>query len=259
MAKRKQTESSIYDIYKSFSDLALMTLGAFLFLFVIITLVSQMSAGSDETMRLKDELKKAEQQLARAQADQSRLKQDLEKMAASTPQQEAEIILRSAGVNGKDFDVFIKGLKNIPGKDLHLVMDATGSMHGVSGFLIPLLRLIVNRSNKRVSAITWFSDSRFQTETGTMGDMFDAFMKGAPFTGSYEYIGRAFRTAVADAPRPGAYLLIGDEPSDDTISYSDIPSPVFTLPLGRSDPDTERDYGTLSDKTGGKLLHIELH
>lgn len=259
MAKRKQTESSIYDIYKIFSDLALMTLGAFLFLFVIITLVSQMSPETSEISRLKAELAKEEQQLNRAQADQDRLKQELEKIANTAPDHEANIILKSAGVTHKDFDVFIEGLKNIPGKDLHLIIDATGSMHGVSGFLLPLLRLIVNRADKQVSAITWFSDNRFQTETGTMGDMFDQFMQGAPFTGSYEYIGRAFDMAINNSPRPGAYLLIGDEPSDDTIKYSDIPSPVFTLPLGRSDPDTERDYGILAEKTGGKMLHIELH
>jgi hypothetical protein len=259
MAKRKQTESSIYDIYKSFSDLALMTLGAFLFLFVIIILVSQTSTSAEEVSRLKAALAKEEQKLKLAEADRARLEEDLEKMASTSPDREANVILKSAGVTHKDFDVFINGLRNIPGRDLHLVIDATGSMHGVSGFLIPLLRLIVNRADKQVSAITWFSDYRFQTETGTMGDMFDQFMQGAPFTGSYEYIGRAFSTAIGDSPRPGAYLLIGDEPSDDTINYSDIPSPVFTLPLGRSDPDTERDYGILADKTGGKVLHIELH
>ena len=107
-----------------------------------------------------------------------------------------------------------------------------------------------------MSALTWFSDNDMQTYMGTMGDMFDHFMQGAPFTGSNEYIGRAFRAAKEDAPRPGAYLLIGDEPSDDRITYSDIPSPVFALPLGRSDPDTEYEYGNIAKKTGGKMLHI---
>jgi len=258
MAKRKKTESSIYDIYKSFSDLALMTLGAFLFLFVIITLVSQMSASSKETSRLNAQLAKIEQQLARSQADQRRLKQDLERLAATSPESEANAILKAAGVTHKDLELFVQGLKDIPGDNIHLIVDATGSMHGVSGFLIPILRLIINRADKQVSAITWYSDDRFQTDTGTMGEMFDQFMRGAPFTGSFENIGRAFHTAINDAPRPGAYILIGDEPSDDTVEYSNIPSPVFTLPLGRSDPDTERDFGLIAEKTGGKMLHLEI-
>jgi hypothetical protein len=129
-------------------------------------------------------------------------------------------------------------------------------MHGVSAFLVPILRLIATRSGKDISALTWFSDNNIQTYTGTMGEMFDDFMKGAPFTGSNEYIGRAFSEAKDNAPRPGAYLLIGDEPSDDSVIYSDIPSPVFALPLGRSDPDTEWEYSNIAEKTGGKMLHI---
>jgi len=52
-------------------------------------------------------------------------------------------------------------------------------------------------------------------------------------------------------------MLIGDESSDDTISYTQIPSPVFTLPLGRNDSDTEREYKTLAEKTRGKMLHLD--
>ena len=234
MNGRKKSTSSIYE---SFSDLALMALGTFIFLFVTIVVTSKLTEMS-EIPNLKDRIAKLEEQLN------------------TDPESQAQSILDAAGVGRKDFDLFIRGLKDIPGKDLHLVVDATGSMHGVSGFLVPILRLIATRSGKNVSALTWFSDNDVQTYTGTMGDMFDHFMEGAPFTGSNEYIGRAFHAAKADAPRPGAYLLIGDEPSDDSITYSDIPSPVFTLPLGRADPDTEWEYGNIANKTGGKMLHV---
>jgi len=254
MSSRKKSTSSIYE---SFSDLALMALGTFIFLFVTIVVTSKLTEMS-EIPNLKEQIAKLEAQLKVAQSDEKRLKLDMEKITATDPESEAQSILKAAGVGRKDFDLFIQGLKDIPGKDLHLVVDATGSMHGISGFLVPILRLIAVRSGKDISALTWFSDNDMQTYTGTMGDMFDHFMQGAPFTGANEYIGRAFHAAKADAPRPGAYLLIGDEPSDDDVTYSDIPSPVFTLPLGRSDPDTEWEYGRIAKKTGGKMLHISI-
>ena len=254
MNSRKKSTSSIYE---SFSDLALMALGTFIFLFVTIVVTSKMTEMSEIPL-LKEQIATLEEQLKASQNDKKRLKQDMEKIVATDPESQMQAILDAAGVGRKDFDLFIRGLKDIPGKDLHLVVDATGSMHGVSGFLVPILRLIATRSGKDVSALTWFSDNDMQTYTGTMGEMFDDFMQGAPFTGSNEYIGRAFHAAKANASYPGAYLLIGDEPSDDTIQYSEIPSPVFALPLGRSDPDTERDYGILAKKTGGKMLHLDL-
>lgn len=254
MAKQpKRTNSSIYE---SFSDLALMALGTFIFLFVTIVITSQISQ-RNEIPQLKKQVAKLEEQLKFSQSDEDRLKNDLEKVVATDPEAQIKTILESAGANRKDFELFIQGLKEIPGKNIHLIVDGTGSMHGISGFLIPILRLIINRADKQLSAITWYSDDRFQTYTGTMGEMFDNLMQGAPFTGNLENIGRAFVFAKNDAPRPGAYLLIGDEPSDDAINYGEIPSPVFTLPLGRSDPDTERDFGILADKTGGKKLHLE--
>jgi len=233
-----------------------MALGTFIFLFVTIVIASRISQ-RNEIPQLKKQVAMLEEQLKLSQRGKDRLKNDLEKVVTTDPETQVNAILESAGANRKDFELFIQGLKEIPGKDIHLIVDGTGSMHGVSGFIIPILRLIVNRADKQLSAITWFSDDRFQTYTGTMGDMFDNLIQGAPFTGSQENIGRAFRAAQTDAPRPGAYLLIGDEPSDDAIMYSEIPSPVFTLPLGRSDPDTEWDYGILADKTGGKKLHLE--
>ena len=249
---RKKSTSSIYE---SFSDLALMALGTFIFLFVTIVVTSKITEMSEIPL-LKEQIAALDNQLKSSKSDKSRLKQDMEKILETDPEAQAKMILDAVGVGRKDFDLFIHGLKDIPGKDLHLVVDATGSMHGVSAFLVPILRLISTRSGKDVSALTWFSDNDMQTYTGTMGDMFDHFIQGAPFTGSNEYIGRAFRAAKDNAPRPGAYLLIGDEPSDDSISYSDIPSPVFALPLGRSDPDTEWQYGNIATKTGGKMLHI---
>jgi hypothetical protein len=251
---RKKTTSSIYE---SFSDIALMALGTFVFLFVTIIVTSKMTEMSEIPL-LKEKIAALEDKLKTTQSDKKRLKSDMQKILVTDPASKAQMILDAIGVGRKDFDVFIQGLKDIPGKDLHLVVDATGSMHGVSAFLVPILRLIATRSGKDISALTWFSDNRMQTYTGTMGDMFDHFILGAPFTGSNEYIGRAFHAAIKSAPRPGAYVLIGDEPSDDTIMYSDIPSPVFALPLGRSDPDTEWEYGNIAKKTGGKMLHIYL-
>lgn len=256
MSKKKQTESSIYDIYKSFSDLAMMTLGLIIFLFAIIIMTMQLPQ-NNEVNKLKEELAKAQKRLQATEGDTERLKKELEKIVVTDPGKEADAILASAQVGRKDFDLFIEGLKDIPGKDLHLVIDATGSMHGVSGFLIPILRLIVARSGKQVSALTWFSDNHYQTYTGSMGEMFDHLMQGAPFVGNIENIGHAFRSAAEASPPPGAYMLIGDESSDDTISYTQIPSPVFTLPLGRNDADTEREYKTLAEKTRGKMLHLD--
>ena len=253
MAKRRKETSTIYE---SFSDLALMTLGLFIFLFVIITITTQI-AEKNELPKLRKQIAQLEQQLKLSEADKERLKKNIEKVIVTDPENEASTILSAANVGRKDFDLFIEGLKDIPGKDLHLVIDATGSMHGVSGFLIPILRLIVARSGKQVSAITWFSDNNYQTYTGGMGDMFDHLMQGAPFVGNIENIGHAFRSAAQAAPAPGAYMLIGDESSDDTISYTQIPSPVFTLPLGRNDSDTEREYKTLAEKTRGKMLHLD--
>src|SRR3569832_2235608 len=132
MAKRRKETSTIYE---SFSDLALLTLGLFIFLFVIITITTQIA--------------ELEQQLKLSEADKERLKKNIEKVIVTDPENEASNILSAANVGRKDFDLFIEGLKDIPGKDLHLVIDATGSMHGVSGFLIPILRLIVARSGKQ--------------------------------------------------------------------------------------------------------------
>ncbi len=252
--QRRQEASS--NAYQIFSDIALMMLGTFIFLLVVVLITSRMSE-QNELPKLKKELAALKKALNIAETDTKRVKKDLEKILIADPEGEVDIILESANIGRKDFDLFVQGLKDIPGKDLHLVVDATGSMHGVSSFLIPILRLIVTRADKQLSAITWFSDRTAKTYTGTMGDMFDSLMSGAPFSGNIENIGLAFRTAASDTPLPGAYMLIGDEPSDDTIHYSEIPRPVFTLPFGRSDPYTEREYLGLAEKTGGKMLRLD--
>lgn len=249
------------NIHESFSDVALLMLATFIFLLVTILITSRM-AEEYELPKLKKEVEELRQQLARSNSDKNRLLGELDNMADMSTDAQMDRALDAVGLGRgqgrKDFDLFIEGLKDIPGKELHLLVDATGSMHGVSSFLIPVLRVIVIRSGKHLDAITWFSSGKAETYTGSMGEMFDKLMQGAPFVGADETIGDAFRQAERNARIPGAYLLIGDEPSDDRIYYYDIPAPAFTLPLGRSNPTTIWQYKELADRTGGKMLHLEL-
>ncbi|KAF0190635.1 MAG: hypothetical protein FD165_2537 [Gammaproteobacteria bacterium] len=254
MARKKKQGSD--SIYESFSDVALLTLATFVFLLVTILITSRL-AEENELPRLQKEADMLRKQLNLMEADKTQLQKNLQRVVITDLEGQVEAILKSAGVGHKDFDIFIEGLRDIPGKDIHLIVDASGSMHGVSAFLIPILRVIVTRSGKDLSALTWFSDHATETYMGTMGDMFDHLMNGAPFVGNIENIGRALKAAAHNAPIPGAYVLVGDEPSDDTIYYSEIPGPVFTLALGRSDPYTEREYQTLSEKTNGKMLVLK--
>ncbi len=235
-------------------------LATFIFLLVTILITSRM-AEEYELPRLKKEVAELRSQLASSSVEKQRLTQELGDMAGMGTDTQVQRVLRAArldqGKGRKDFEIFIKGLKDIPGKELHLVVDATGSMHGVSTFLIPILRVIVIRSGKHLDAITWFSDDKAETYSGSMGEMFDQLMKGAPFIGANETIGDAFHKAAANSRPPAAYLLLGDEPSDDRIFYLDIPAPVFTLPIGRKNPSTIWEYQTLADRTGGKMLHLD--
>jgi len=253
MKKRRFTYTNIYE---SFSDVSLLMLATFIFLMVTILLTSRM-AQEYEVPRLKAEIQDLKNKLTMAELSKAKLAGNLEEMALSSEDGALDRVVQSTTFGRKDFDVFIKGLRSLPGEDLHLVVDASGSMHGLTSFLIPILRVIVIRSGKHLSAITWFSDNEAETYTGTMGEMFDHLMSGAPFGGSMETIGKAFRVAARRTNPPGAYLLVGDEPSDDTIYFSDIPSPVFTLPLGRSDPETNRAYQTIADKTKGRMLQLD--
>lgn len=251
--KRRFTYTNIYE---SFSDVSLLMLATFIFLMVTILITSRM-AQEYELPRLKQEINELKNKLAAAELEKQAYTSNLEQLAVSSEVNALDSIVQNATFGRKDFDLFVEGLKNLPGKDLHLVVDASGSMHGLTSFLIPILRAIVIRSDKELGAITWFSDGDAETYTGTMGEMFDKLMSGAPFGGNRETIGKAFRIASRNAPAPGAYLLVGDEPSDDEIIYSEIPSPVFTLPLGRSDPETNASYQTIADKTHGKMLHLD--
>ncbi|MBL1259070.1 MAG: hypothetical protein COB33_000915 [Thiotrichaceae bacterium] len=254
--RRKFTHSNVHE---SFSDVALLMLATFIFLLVTILITSKV-AEEDQLPRLKEQVAKLEQQLELSGADKERLIGELDEMAIMDSESQMDKVLEPAGLaegeGRKDFEIFIEGLKKIPGKEIHLVIDATGSMHGASHFLIPVLRVIVTRSGKNLDAVTWFSDGIAKTYTGSMGEMFDLLMQGAPFIGNNETIGDAFRRAGRNARAPGAYLLIGDEPSDDRILYSRIKSPVFTLPLGRENPPTLAEYKTLAEKTGGLMLQM---
>ncbi len=236
-------------------------LATFIFLLVTILITSRM-AQEYQLPKLKKEVAELQAKLEAAGRDKDRLSKELGTMAGMSTEAQINQVLEtlnlSRGMGRHDFDVFIKGLKSIPGRDLHLVIDATGSMHGVSNFIIPLLRVIVLRAGKHLDAITWFSDEQAETYTGSMGDMFDKLMAGAPFVGATETIGDAFVKANQSAHTPGAYLLLGDEPSDDQIHYQDIHAPVFTLPIGRSNQTTLWEYRTLAEKTGGKMLSLSL-
>jgi len=256
MRRAKDKQSNVHE---SFSDVALLMLATFIFLLVTI-LISSKLANEQQVPALKDKVAELQDELEKAQANNDRLKSNMDTMATMNVEQHMEEALKAAGLGRgmgrKDFDLFVKGLRELPGKDLHLVVDATGSMHGVASFLIPVLRVIVVRSHKRLSAITWFSDGQAETYQGSMGEMLDHLMDGAPFVGNQETIGDAFRRAAANAPAPGAYLLIGDEPSTDEIHYFSIPSPVFTLPIGRDNPDTNWQYQKLADETNGRMMHL---
>ncbi len=254
----RKKKASYSNIYESFSDVTLLMLATFIFLMVTILITSRM-AQEFEVPRLKQKIVELENQLATSEMDSQRLTKNMEEMSLSAESSPMQRIIESATFGRKDFDVFIEGLKNLPGKDLHLIIDASGSMHGLTSFLVPVLRTIVVRSGKTLSALTWYSDFEAETYTGTLGSIFDSLLSGAPFSGNLETIGKAFRVAARNAPKPGAYILVGDEPSDDEILYSAIPSPVFTLPLGRSDPATTQEYQTIANRTGGRLLHLDFH
>ncbi len=248
------------NVYETFSDMALLMLAAFVFLFALILITSRLQGqgaaptDSGQARALKSELEQAKKEIAR-------LKREMETMASADMQQQVERILASAGWDkgkGKrDFSLFVKGLKNLPGDSLHLVVDATGSMHGATTFLIPVLRVIAIRSGKKLTAVTWYADRRLGTFHGTMGEMFDLLMQRAPFVGADETIGYTFRRLAESGEVPSAYLLLGDEPPTDRINYHQIPAPVFTLPLGYSDTNTRVAFHELARQTGGRMLELK--
>ncbi len=258
MRKKRRQDSP--NIHESFSDIALLMLATFIFLLVTILITSKL-ANEIQIPELKAKVSALEKELQGTKERNQRLLSSMESVSALSTEAQITNALSAAGLGEgqgkKDFDLFIKGLRQLPGKDLHLMVDASGSMHGVTDFLIPVLRVITIRSGKHLSAITWFSDGRAETYTGSMGAMLDQLMAGAPFQGSDETIGWGFRRAAENAPAPGAYLLIGDEPSTDRILFREIPAPVYTLPIGKSDPDTNWQYQLLADETHGRMMHLE--
>lgn len=254
MLKRLDSQTNAHE---SFSDIALLMLATFVFLLVTILITARMEE-STELPRLKQALEAMTAELAESEKDNQQLNNELDGMASGGDEAHMEQILKAVGLDSasgrKDFDLFIEGIRNLPGDDIHLVIDATGSMHGAASFLVPVLRVITARSGKPASAVTWFSDNRAQTYTGTMGDMLDAFMDGAPFQGIHETIGSAFYHVRDNSHAPGAYVLLGDEPSDDKIDYGMIRSPVFPIAIGKPDQRTFWAYETLAKKTKGRML-----
>ena len=273
---RKSRNIQQDNFYEIFSDMALLMLAAFIFLFALILINAQLQ-GSGKAEETLQEIANLKQKLAQAKRENLELQQEINSLASVDAQQQLqnaealmsskdvqqkmENVLVSAGMatgkGRKDFDMFVKGLRDLPGTDLHLVVDGTGSMHGVTTFLIPVLRLIAIRSGKHLSAVSWYADNRTGTYTGSMGEMFDNLMSEAPFVGVDETIGHTFREIEAHSPVPGAYLLIGDEPPTDQVGYHEIPAPVFTLPLGTSNDTTKYAFQKIADQTGGRMLELK--
>lgn len=271
--RKQQQDNSFYEI---FSDMALLMLAAFIFLFALILINAQLQGSRSDPVSER-EMAALKQQLADAEQKNLKLQQELNSLAsvdaqeqldnlqalmdAQDVQQQVDRVLLSAqmatGKGRKDFDMFVKGLRELPGKDLHIVVDATGSMHGVTTFLIPVLRLIAIRSGKHLSALTWYANRKEGTYDGSMAEMFDKLMQDAPFIGTDETIGHAFHRISTRSAVPGAYLLIGDEAPTDTVRYKEIPAPVFTLPLGTSTGNTRDAFQKLADETGGRMLELK--
>jgi len=257
---RSRREQDISSIYEVFSDMALLMLAAFIFLFSMFLLVSK-AQDSGESMKTKAQIEGLEKELAAAKARNLELLQEMNNVVGTDSQEQMNKVLTAAGLGQgqgrKDFEMMIEGLRSLPGKDLHLVIDATGSMHGVTAFLIPVLRVIAIRSGKHLSGITWYADNRLGTYSGTMGEMFDYLMQSAPFIGNEETIGHTFDVLTKVAHIPSAYMLIGDEPSTDKIHYHAIQAPVFTLPLGNSDTSTKVQFQKIADISGGRMLELK--
>jgi len=256
-SRRHQETGSIYEV---FSDMALLMLAAFIFLFAMILMVSKLNgAGESEKSRLQ--IAQLEEDLAQAKARNLELLQEMNTLVGSDTEAQIEKVLSSLGLGKgqgrKDFEMMIQGLRSMPGNDLHLIVDATGSMHGVTTFLIPILRVIAIRSGKHLSAITWYADNRIGTYHGTMGEMFDKLMQNAPFVGNEETIGYTFDQLTQASKIPGAYMLIGDEPPTDQVHYHAIAAPVFTLPLGNSDSSTKVAFKKIADISGGRMLELK--
>ncbi|MDX8398227.1 MAG: hypothetical protein R8K49_07915 [Mariprofundaceae bacterium] len=258
MRSRRVAETS--SIYEVFSDMALLMLAAFIFLFAMFLMVAK-AQDSGQTLKTKQQVAQLQKDLAAAKSRNLELLQEMNDLVGSDSQTQMDKVLTAAGLGQgqgrKDFELMIQGLRALPGKDLHLIIDATGSMHGVTSFLIPVLRVIAIRSGKHLSAISWYADNRVGTFSGSMGEMFDYLMQSAPFIGNQETIGHTFDYLAKHSPIPGAYMLIGDEPPTDKVYSHRIAAPAFTLPLGSSDASTRVAYQKIADISGGRMLELK--
>jgi len=255
--RQSQGTESIYEV---FSDMALLMLAAFIFLFAMMLMISKMQ-GTGESEKTQQYIEQLEGDLAKAKSKNAELLQDMNALVGSSTEAQMEKVLSSVGFGSgkgrKDFELMVNGLRAMPGEDLHLMIDATGSMHGVTSFLIPVLRVIAIRSGKKLTAVTWYADYRAGTYTGSMGEMFDQLMQNAPFVGNQETIGNAFDSVGKLPAIPGAYILIGDEPPSDKVHYHAIKAPVFTLPLGSSNSSTKVAFKKIADISGGRMLELK--
>ncbi|PIV29778.1 MAG: hypothetical protein COS35_10125, partial [Zetaproteobacteria bacterium CG02_land_8_20_14_3_00_50_9] len=143
-ARQKASPDNFYEI---FSDMALLMLAAFIFLFAVILISSRLTGeGTSDSARINSNMKQQlavqleEVQQAKAlleietQQGMAHLQKQLQIMAQENARlkQEAERvfedhsdrILDTAGLGHgkgkKDFDMFVEGLKKIPGTELHL-------------------------------------------------------------------------------------------------------------------------------------------
>ncbi len=185
-----------------------------------------------------------------------------------------EDVLKNAGIDKGDLDVFIKGLKDLPGDRLHLVLDATGSMNEKKPFLRIILAVIVAKSGKKLTGITWFAGeevrgynqhhqyitttkNRVESAYGTQKEMFDKLFEKAPFGGGIENVKQGLEDAAKADPLPTVYLLLGDEGSNDGLPASSL-VPIFTMPVQNVDPAVNKrllqDYQALADLNGGMML-----
>jgi hypothetical protein len=249
--KRSSDPASIHEI---FADMALLMLATFIFLLVMVLVLFRYSHDAQVPDLLVD-IEELQARLEESQRRQEALERELERVEVTEGR--LDEILDTLTVGRKDFDLFVQGLRDLPGQSVHLVVDASGSMHGLSSFLVPILRHMVIRAGKRLDALTWFVDNRAETYMGTMPEVLDRLVSDAPFAGNHETIGAAFRYAANNAPTPGAYMLIGDEPPVDKVYYPGIPAPVFTLPLGRAEPRTEAAFKEIAEQTGGRMLMLD--
>lgn len=221
---------------------------------------SQMQALQQSLASMQGQQSVAQQLQAENQQLQQQIQQlqaELQKGVPPLPESYVAQARQSFGLGKRDFDLFIEGLKHLPGKDLHLVVDATGSMHSIKFFLRVLLMAIVAKSGKDITGLTWYANGMAETYHGTQAQMFDKMFAGAPFNGDQETMKHGFDTAVANSrPPPSAFLVLGDEPSNDGLPVFS-PSPIFSMPIG-TDPRLLRDFQALADLNGGKMLKMKI-